>query len=86
MHGTADMLVDMRRSKLYVQQLKATMGAGTVDSFLRFYELPGFGHSVSAQFNAAWDQLTALEKCGRRSPHGCHSEAPGQSRRIRDAG
>ena len=61
MHGTADPLVSVRRSELYVQQLKATMGATTVDSFLRFYEVAGFGHSVSAQFNAAWDQLTALE-------------------------
>lgn len=61
MHGTADTLVSPRRSEIYVQQLKATMGADKVDSFLRFYEVPGFGHSVSAQFNAAWDQLTALE-------------------------
>ena len=62
MHGTADTLVSPRRSELYVQQLQATMGADVVDSFLRFYEVAGFGHSVSQQFNAAWDQLTALEK------------------------
>ncbi len=61
MHGTADPLVSPRRSELYVQQLKAVMGAAKVDGFLRFYEVPGFGHSVSTQFNASWDQLTALE-------------------------
>lgn len=43
MHGTADMLVSPRRSELYVQQLQVTMGADKVDSFLRFYEVPGFG-------------------------------------------
>ena len=67
MHGTADMLVSPRRSELYVQQLQATMGADKVDSFLRFYEVPGFGHSVSAQFNASWDQLTALENWVEKS-------------------
>ena len=67
MHGTADTLVSVRRTEVYVQQLKATMGAGTVDSFLRFYEIPGFGHSISAQFNASWDQLTALESWVEKS-------------------
>ena len=61
MHGTADPLVSPRRSELYVQQLQASMGAAKVDSFLRFYEVAGFGHSISAQFNAQWDQITALE-------------------------
>lgn len=61
MHGTEDTLVSPRRTELYVQQLKAKMGTDKVDSFLRFFEVPGFGHSISAQFNAAWDQLTALE-------------------------
>ena len=67
MHGTADTLVSPRRSELYVQQLRATMGADKVDSFLRFYEVPGFGHSVSAQFNASWDQLTAIESWVEKS-------------------
>ena len=67
MHGTADTLVSPRRSELYVQQLRATMGADKDDSFLRFYEVPGFGHSVSAQFNASWDQLTAIESWVEKS-------------------
>ena len=67
MHGTADTLASVRRTEVYVQQLKATMGTDKVDSFLRFYEVPGFGHSVSAQFNASWDQLTALENWVEKS-------------------
>ena len=61
MHGTADQLVSVRRTEIYVRDLQATMGTDKVNSFLRFYEIPGFGHSISAQFNASWDQLTALE-------------------------
>lgn len=61
MHGTADMLVSPRATELYFQSLQATMGADNVDTFLRFYEVPGFAHLVSAQFNVAWDQLTAIE-------------------------
>ena len=37
------------------------MGAGEVDEFVRYYEIPGLGHAVSSIFNAAWDSLTALE-------------------------
>jgi feruloyl esterase len=33
-----------------------------VDSFARFYEIPGLGHAVSSQFNGTWDALTALEQ------------------------
>ena len=37
------------------------MGAAEVDTFARYYEVPGYGHAVSSTFNAAWDSLTALE-------------------------
>ena len=37
------------------------MGATTVAGFVRYYEVPGYGHSLSRTFNATYDSLTALE-------------------------
>lgn len=60
-HGSADALVSNRSTQRYVQRLRATMGSDRVDSFLRYYEIPGYGHAASSIFNASWDSLTALE-------------------------
>lgn len=60
-HGTADVLVSTRSTEEYYARIQATMGADEVRQFLRFYEVPGFGHAVSSVFNASWDSLTALE-------------------------
>ncbi|MBC7990766.1 MAG: tannase/feruloyl esterase family alpha/beta hydrolase [Luteimonas sp.] len=61
MHGQADLIINPRGTELYFQGLQSTMGAAQVDSFLRFYLVPGFGHSFSSAFFAKWDQLKALE-------------------------
>jgi feruloyl esterase len=61
MHGTDDMLISPRATQLYVKDLTRTMGARKVRSFLRYYEVPGFGHALSTTFTVSWDQLTALE-------------------------
>lgn len=37
------------------------MGPSEVNKFVRYYEVPGYGHAVSTAFNAAWDSLTSLE-------------------------
>ena len=60
-HGTNDVLVSTRASEDYFARLKKTMGGERVDSFVRYYEIPGYGHAVSTVFNAAWDSLTTLE-------------------------
>jgi len=60
-HGTSDQLVSTRATEQYVNRLRATMGPARADAFLRYYEIPGYNHAVSAVFNAAWDSLTALE-------------------------
>jgi hypothetical protein len=60
-HGKADALVSTRATEQYYDRLKSTMGAAKVDSFVRYYEIPGYGHAVSTVFNAAWDSLTTLE-------------------------
>ena len=60
-HGTADALVSTRATAQYVERVRATMGQALADSFLRYYEIPGYGHATSTVFNAAWDSLTTLE-------------------------
>ncbi|ODT34082.1 MAG: feruloyl esterase [Hydrogenophaga sp. SCN 70-13] len=60
-HGTSDVLVSARATEQYYQRLQAQMGPARVDTFVRYYEVPGFGHAVSTVFNATWDSLTALE-------------------------
>ena len=60
-HGKSDVLVSTRATEVYYQRLQAQMGPTFVDTFARYYEVPGFGHAVSTIFNATWDSLTALE-------------------------
>lgn len=60
-HGQSDVLVSTRATEMYYQRLQAQMGPTYVDTFARYYEIPGLGHAVSSVFNATWDSLTALE-------------------------
>jgi feruloyl esterase len=60
-HGMADVLVSTRATEEYYTRIQATMGEGKAREFLRFYEVPGYGHALSTVFNASWDSLTALE-------------------------
>ena len=60
-HGSHDALVSTRATQQYWQRIRAAMGPAKVDSFARYYEIPGYGHAVSSVFNAAWDSLTTLE-------------------------
>jgi feruloyl esterase len=60
-HGKSDVLVATRSTEQYYQRLQAQMGPSYVDTFARYYEVPGLGHAVSSVFNATWDSLTALE-------------------------
>jgi len=61
-HGLQDVLVSTRATEEYYQRLVQMFGTDEVGSFVRYYEVPGFGHAVSSQFNATWDSLTALEQ------------------------
>ena len=61
-HGLQDVLVSTRATEDYYQRLVQMFGTNEVGSFVRYYEVPGFGHAVSSQFNATWDSLTALEQ------------------------
>lgn len=60
-HGMSDGLVSTRSTEQYYQRLQSTMGTANVSNFVRFYEIPGYGHGISIVYNAAWDSLTTLE-------------------------
>ena len=60
-HGSHDALVSTRATQQYWSRIRSAMGAEKVDSFARYYEIPGYGHAVSSVFNAAWDSLTTLD-------------------------
>ena len=65
-HGTADQLVSARATGEYYERVVQKMGADRVQGFVRYYEIPGYGHAVGSLFNAAWDSLTALEQWSER--------------------
>ncbi len=60
-HGTTDQIVSTRATDQYFNRVRATMGAERVKNFMRYYQIPGYGHGISAVFTASWDSLSALE-------------------------
>ena len=58
-HGTADDFITPHNSEAYYARQVKVFGQGGVDSFMRFYMIPGFGHGFGP-FNAKIDSLTAL--------------------------
>jgi feruloyl esterase len=60
-HGKADVLVSTRATEQYYKRLQTTMGSDTVNQFVRYYEIPGYGHALSTVYNASWNSLAALE-------------------------
>ncbi len=59
-HGTADDFITPYNSIEYYKRQLAHFGQERLDSFLRFYLIPGFGHGFGV-FNAKFDSLSALE-------------------------
>ena len=59
-HGTADDFITPYNSIEYYKRQLAQFGQERLDSFLRFYLIPGFGHGFGV-FNAKFDSLSALE-------------------------
>jgi feruloyl esterase len=58
-HGTADDFITPHNSEAYYARQVQAFGRRGVESFLRFYMIPGFGHGFGP-FNARFDSLTAL--------------------------
>jgi feruloyl esterase len=59
-HGTADDFITPHNSINYYNKQVAQFGQQRLDSFLRFYMIPGFAHGYGG-FNAKIDSLTALQ-------------------------
>jgi pimeloyl-ACP methyl ester carboxylesterase len=59
-HGTADDFITPHNSELYYQRQVKEFGQSGVDSFLRFYMIPGFGHGFGP-FNTKFDSLQLLQ-------------------------
>jgi feruloyl esterase len=59
-HGKADETIPTATSAAYYDRLVNTMGVPTVKDFVRYYEIPGFGHGSGA-FRASWDAVGAIE-------------------------
>jgi feruloyl esterase len=59
-HGKHDALVSSRGTQQFVNRVRSTMG--DTSDFMRYYEIPGYGHAVSTVFNASWDSLATLER------------------------
>jgi len=66
-HGSHDALVSTRATQQYYERIRRAMGSSRFFSFVRYYEIPGYGHAVSSVFNASWDSLTALENWVEKS-------------------
>jgi feruloyl esterase len=60
-HGTVDDFITPHNSIAYYRRQLAQFGQQGLDSFLRFYVIPGFGHGFGP-FNARFDALPALEQ------------------------
>jgi feruloyl esterase len=61
LHGTDDLLSSPRQIEDYYRQVEHATSTAKVARFVRFYQVPGFGHNSSTIFNAVWDQVSALE-------------------------
>jgi feruloyl esterase len=58
-HGTADDFITPHNSIAYYKRQVAQFGQSRLDSFMRFYLVPGLGHGFGV-FNAKFDSLGAL--------------------------
>ena len=61
LHGLDDMFISPRATEKYVTELTSRMGPARTKSFLRYFEVPGFGHSDGATFRVSWDSLSTIQ-------------------------
>jgi len=61
LQGTDDFEVSPRATEAYYAQLRQSLGAAAVARTVRFYEVPGFAHTVSTIFRPTWDPVSAIE-------------------------
>ena len=78
-HGTADDFITPHNIEAYYKRQVKQFGQAGVDSFMRFYMIPGFGHGFGP-FNAKIDSLHRAARLGRE---GAGAEEPDGRRRQR---
>ena len=61
LHGTTDATIPTNASVEFYGMLEARMGQAALDQFMRFYLIPGYGHSRGV-FNAGFDGLGVLDR------------------------
>lgn len=61
LHGTTDPTIPTNASVLYYRMLESKMSKEVVDSFVRFYLVPGYGHGRGV-FDAGFDALAVLDR------------------------
>jgi feruloyl esterase len=59
-HGTVDDFISPHNTVRYYERQVRRLGQSGVDSFIRFYMIPGLGHGFGP-FNAKFDSLKALQ-------------------------
>ena len=60
-HGTVDDFISPHNTIAYYNRQRTLQGPQALDSFLRFYLVPGLGHGIGP-FNAKYDGLSVLEE------------------------
>jgi len=61
LQGTDDMEVSPRATEAYYAQLRGSLGDAVAARMVRYYEVPGFAHTVSTIFKPASDPVSAIE-------------------------
>jgi feruloyl esterase len=89
LQGTEDTITSPRMTEQYFMGLQQKLGADRVATSVRFYEVPGWGHSFSNTFLVQWDHLTALENWVERGQDPAESQVvtdglgvPGRTRPL----
>ena len=59
-HGKNDSLIPVGWSENHYREMQQKMGTSSVNQFVRFYSVPGYGHGDGA-FIVNWDSLSALD-------------------------
>ena len=89
LQGMADGLVPIQGTREFVKRLQDRYGA-SLEQFLRYYELPGFGHTYGETFQAGLDAVSLLDTwvTEGQAPENivvtdCLEETYGRTREIR---
>ena len=61
LHGTSDQLVPIKENIKYYKKLQQNYGAKELETFVRFYVVPGYGHGNGSVFTMGRDLLADMD-------------------------